>query len=397
MDAVKIEGGRRAVPMVRAAVDAGVAVVGHAAHAAVARRPRRLQALWPDGGGGGGCLLDAHALQEAGCFAIVLEMVRIVAAEISERLRVPTIGIGAGGGTGGQVQVWHDLLGLYDEFVPKFSRQFLQLGAPIGDAIPRYTDDLEGAQHSCAVALVWHRRERRPSCSVVPPRRAQRPRREERPHRHEWPPHRQRPPPQRRQHATPTVTTRRRRCRRRRRRRPPRRPPTRRRRCSAAAAATVVTSIAEWRALRKAGALGPSVGLVPTMGALHDGHLSLVELARRDHDTVAVSIFVNPRQFAAHEDFGTYPRTLDADVAALRATGGVDFVFAPEGEEMYPKGSDHGGLLRPRIDLEGVDEVGEGARGRASSGGWRRWWRSCSTSDVPIATTSGRRTGSSAS
>ena len=69
--------------------------------------------------------------------AVVLEMVPApVAAEISARLRVPTIGIGAGGGTGGQVQVWHDLLGLYDEFVPKFSRQFLQLGAPIRPPLP---------------------------------------------------------------------------------------------------------------------------------------------------------------------------------------------------------------------------------------------------------------------
>jgi pantoate--beta-alanine ligase len=80
-----------------------------------------------------------------------------------------------------------------------------------------------------------------------------------------------------------------------------------------------------------------SIALVPTMGALHRGHLSLVRLAQRRADAVAVSIFVNPAQFAPHEDFRTYPRTLAADLAALAALH-VDLVWAPAVETMYPDG-----------------------------------------------------------
>jgi len=100
------------------------------------------------------------------------------------------------------------------------------------------------------------------------------------------------------------------------------------------------------------GALPRSVGLVPTMGALHEGHLSLVDVAKGENDVVAASIFVNPKQFSAHEDLGSYPRTLDADVAAL-ASRGAHYVFAPAADEMYPPGRP--ALLSPFIDLEGVD------------------------------------------
>ncbi len=96
--------------------------------------------------------------------------------------------------------------------------------------------------------------------------------------------------------------------------------------------AALRAEIAQWRRG------GARVGLVPTMGALHDGHLSLVRETQKRCDRVVVSIFVNPTQFAPHEDFDRYPRTLEADMAKLAGTGAVDVVFAPSVSEMYPQG-----------------------------------------------------------
>ena len=83
--------------------------------------------------------------------------------------------------------------------------------------------------------------------------------------------------------------------------------------------------------------VGERLALVPTMGALHAGHLALVRRARRRADRVAVSIFVNPAQFAPTEDFASYPRSIETDVAALRDEG-VDLVWAPPRDVMYPEG-----------------------------------------------------------
>jgi pantoate--beta-alanine ligase len=95
------------------------------------------------------------------------------------------------------------------------------------------------------------------------------------------------------------------------------------------------------------------LGFVPTMGALHEGHLSLIRAAQKQCSPVVVSIFVNPKQFGPSEDFQKYPRTLEADRAALEKLG-VDYLFAPPPEEIYPPG------FRTAVVVEGLSERLEG-------------------------------------
>ncbi len=99
-----------------------------------------------------------------------------------------------------------------------------------------------------------------------------------------------------------------------------------------------VKSLKRWRTLRAGGRFGGrSLGFVPTMGALHDGHLSLIARARRENDIVAASVFVNPAQFNDKKDLARYPRTLAADTKMLAAAG-ADFLLAPNAGDMYPDG-----------------------------------------------------------
>jgi len=115
-----------------------------------------------------------------------------------------------------------------------------------------------------------------------------------------------------------------------------------------------IASAAEMTAISKeARSSGKRVGLVPTMGALHEGHLSLVRAARTQSDVVIVSIFVNPAQFGPKEDISKYPRTLEKDLALLQAEK-VDFAFIPSVEEMYPPGSS------TWVTVEGLSEKLDG-------------------------------------
>lgn len=116
----------------------------------------------------------------------------------------------------------------------------------------------------------------------------------------------------------------------------------------------VARSIAEVRDVITAERPKHSIGFVPTMGALHAGHMSLIRMAKEAADVVVVSIFVNPLQFGPHEDFDRYPRSEDADLAMAEAEG-ADIAFLPTVDEMYPRGS------VTTVHVTGITEVLEGA------------------------------------
>jgi pantoate--beta-alanine ligase len=124
----------------------------------------------------------------------------------------------------------------------------------------------------------------------------------------------------------------------------------------------ILRTIPETRAAcRSAQTGGKRLGLVPTMGALHEGHLSLVRLARAQCDVVAVSIFVNPIQFGPHEDLARYPRPFERDFDLLRAEK-ADLLFAPSVEEMYPSGA---------LTYVTVEEMSDRLCGRSRPGHFR--------------------------
>ena len=119
--------------------------------------------------------------------------------------------------------------------------------------------------------------------------------------------------------------------------------------------ATIIRSLAELRALTKSWKQkGETIGTVPTMGALHEGHLSLVRAAKAGCDRVIVTLFVNPRQFNSPEDFASYPRTELAD-AALLGPLAIDALFVPDAAEVYPEGHN------TAVSIRGISEPLEGA------------------------------------
>jgi 3-methyl-2-oxobutanoate hydroxymethyltransferase len=147
MDAVKLEGGRERLPAIEAIISAGIPVQGH-----LGLTPQSIHQLGGFRAQGKTAtaarklIEDAHALQEAGCFSIVLETIPArLARLLSERLEIPTIGIGAGAGCDGQVLVTHDLLGLFDRFTPRFVKKYADLHVEMAQAFSAYKVDVESS------------------------------------------------------------------------------------------------------------------------------------------------------------------------------------------------------------------------------------------------------------
>jgi 3-methyl-2-oxobutanoate hydroxymethyltransferase len=145
MDAVKLEGGRERIEAVRAITGAGIPVMGH-----LGLTPQSVHQLGGFRAQGKTAvaakrlLEDALLLEEAGCFSIVLESVPArLATLVSQRLHIPTIGIGAGVGCDGQVLVTHDLLGLFDRFTPKFVKQYADFHTAMQNAFANYLEDVQ--------------------------------------------------------------------------------------------------------------------------------------------------------------------------------------------------------------------------------------------------------------
>ncbi len=142
--AIKLEGGAHMAPTVQRLVQIGIPVMGH-----IGLTPQSVNQIggWRVQGRSSTeadrLIADAEALAEAGAFSIVLELVPIeLAATITARIPVPTIGIGAGPHCDGQVQVWHDILGLFSDFQPKHARRYADVGAAIRQAVSQYTEDV---------------------------------------------------------------------------------------------------------------------------------------------------------------------------------------------------------------------------------------------------------------
>jgi cytidyltransferase-like protein len=240
---------------------------------------------------------DAMALEDAGVFSIVLEAVpEALAKLITEKVSVPTIGIGAGRFCDGQVLVIHDTIGMYSDFTPKFVKQYANL---------KQTLRKRSAPISTMSGHSGFRKKSIPTAWTIPFGKA--------------------------------ILS------------------------EGALEMSLIETTAglkEW--LLRADRKNKSLALVPTMGFLHAGHLSLIGKAKQENDLVAVSVFVNPTQFAPGEDFQSYPRDIERDYR-LAVEAGADLVFHPSVEEIYAPGASTAvevegeltkklcGVSRPRI------------------------------------------------
>jgi len=361
-DMVKLEGGRQLVPFVRALTSAGIAVMSHIGlepQKALLQGGLKLQGTTAKAALE--LLRDARELAKAGAVALVVECVPVeVGLAVQAAVpNIPVIGIGSGGEVAGQVLVCDDLLGLHGS-PPSFVKMYADIGKSSAAAYMSYLSEVRNgafpgtkyARRMQATEVAEFRRllpqEGLSSDTLAEPDTAIS----------------ASVPGSRGVTATPTVFR-------------PRTTPELHKsrpgaleliggaflhlRKSQGGSATSLRAMSQvaseeptpevfctreqvhkWRRSRR------SVALVPTMGNLHEGHLELIDEAKRHADDVLVSIFVNPAQFAAHEDLDTYPRTLARDLELLKARG-ASAVFTPKPVEMYPHGSPGGTVVVPKF------------------------------------------------
>eukprot|EP00928_Gymnodinium_smaydae_P021154 TRINITY_DN18233_c0_g1_i1.p1 TRINITY_DN18233_c0_g1~~TRINITY_DN18233_c0_g1_i1.p1 ORF type:complete len:760 (-),score=140.08 TRINITY_DN18233_c0_g1_i1:178-2457(-) len=342
---VKLEGGANVAPLVRALTAAGVPIMGHIGllpQSATLQGGLRLQATTADAAWK--LVEEAKELASAGAVLLVVEC---VPAEVGAAVQaavpdVPVIGIGAGGAVAGQVLVCDDLLGLHGS-PPSFVKKYADLAELTFGALSSYAADVRSGTFPAETHMRSMKADELEKLKMLLPgswsttaatfveKDKTKPNGFSANGTSSW---------SKREMAKHTFTAN-----------------IAQIRMMAASAAlsadapVVHRTRADLRAWRRE--VG-SVALVPTMGNLHEGHLELVDVAKKHADEVLVSIFVNPAQFAAHEDLDTYPRTMQRDLELLQERG-VRAVFAPTPAEMYPRGSPGGTVVVPRF-VQGLSE-----------------------------------------
>jgi len=372
-DMVKLEGGSQVAPLIKSLTKAGIAVMAHVGlepQKALLQGGLRLQGTTAKAALE--IIEDAKELAAAGAVAMVVEC---VPAEVGRAIQLavpdlPVIGIGAGGDVGGQVLVCDDMLGIHGT-PPSFAKCYADLGRASAKAYDSFVTEVRSGEfpgttysRPMKVDELSKLKQLVPGLDLSDSRLSPEQgviaatntsvaaKQQEAPFENGMvsstkasknfgmysgnglpfpvPPAKSFdllngcfvPAGLRQMSSLPTATT------------------------AAPVDLKILNTRAEMKAWRRETMVGKTVAFVPTMGNLHEGHLELVDKALEDADEVLVSIFVNPSQFAAHEDFDTYPRTLEDDVAKLRARG-VAAVFAPSANEMYPNGSPGGTVVVP--------------------------------------------------
>lgn len=371
-DVVKLEGGGHLAPVVKALTNAGIAVMSH-----IGLEPQRalLQGGFRLQGTSASSAMelvsDAKELNTAGAVLLVVEMVpEEVGTAVQASVSCPVIGIGAGGKVAGQVLVCDDMLGMHGR-PPSFAKMFFDVGRASAEAYENYVKEVRSGQFPGDKYSRHMPQEELDKLQQLLPQvplqnPAQEPSETPAVNGHTATPSRSQGtggsfgfellqgrllPVQR--HAVGTSV---------------RRVPAGlrgisqvsldREAGSGRAELQRLSSNAEliaWR--QRVAEQGRRVAFVPTMGNLHEGHLELIDAALQRGDEAIVSIFVNPSQFASHEDLDTYPRTLEEDMQKLRERGATA-LFTPLAKELYPTGSPGGTMVVPHF-VEGKSEAAD--------------------------------------